>query len=508
MNGPNDNRYFDTVQLARENIHKYHPGDVVLECLKRLHAPNATEVANMSKQPPWTLLLLMKWAFQYGDFPSYDKKILRESDLNSLINLMHEVGNSVPLPSTANSPLVLLRPLGYQQFWHQQTSQTYWLARQAILFGKLESSHTFRSWFQEDTKTSIEDFIDLSIMVLSQFHKSNVHSLNQNFFCQVAHSFPPNCIAEFLSAISRTPVQLRDYLISLNEERRPNELYERTPLVRYPFLKLGDQYIWYTQNVLKHSLSDFIFDTLRRRDLAAFMDAFGPMFEGYVRLGIESTGISFLDEDKLRQLVGSGSKVVDFLIVEPDVNVFIDAKGVEVGLDGMTSYRPGDVTNAVKSSVIKGISQGLTIARLLRTGSHIPKADFTRSRNFLILVSYKDLFLGTAQEFHESYGKGRLDSILQGDPADTPIPLENVFIISIDEFEYLIACVLSSHSFGEILRPVQKRAADPNTRKLGLIQYLIDTYGDVLIPPFLRTEFENRVSAMARRFGVTLPPGN
>jgi hypothetical protein len=458
MSSSNDNRYYDAFKMVRNRILKYNAEEIVLQCLKRLHASNANDVENMRKQPPWILLLLMKWTIQHGEFTTYNKKALSQSDLNSLINLMHKVSNSVPLPLTANSPLVLLRPLGYRQFWHQQISEPHWLARQAILFGKLDSSHTFRRWFQEETKTSIEDFIDLSIMVLSQFHKSNVHSLNKNFFCQVAHSFPPNCIAEFLSAISRTPVQLCDYLISLDEERRPNELYEPTPLVRYPFLKLDDQYVWYTQNVLTHSLSDFIYDTLRRRDLAAFMNAFGPMFEGYVRLGIESTGIPFLDEEKLRQLVGSGSKVVDFLIVEPDVNVFIDAKGVEVGLDGMTSYRPGDVTNAVKSSVIKGVSQGLTIARLLRTGAHIPNADFTRSRNFLILVTYKDLFLGTAEEFYESYGKGRLDSILQGDLTDTPIPLENVFIISIDEFEYLIACVLSSHSFGEILRPVQQRA--------------------------------------------------
>ena len=87
----------------------------------------------MSRQPPWTLLLLMKWAIQYGDLTTYDKKALGESDLNLLINLMHEVSNSVPLPNKPADPLVLLRPLTYQQFWHQQSSEPHWLARQAIL---------------------------------------------------------------------------------------------------------------------------------------------------------------------------------------------------------------------------------------------------------------------------------------------------------------------------------------------------------------------------------------
>jgi hypothetical protein len=501
LNHGNDSRYFDAFKKVRNRIRNYDAGAIALQCLDRLHAPNADEVDNMRRQPPWILLLLLKWTIQYGDFTSYGKKILLEPDLNSLINLMHDVSNAAPLPRETDHPLVLVRPLGYQQFWHQQPPQHISLARQGLLFGKLDPSHTFRRWFQEETMISVDDFIDLSVMIFSMFQQPNVHSITLDSFSAVAHSFPANCISQLLSAISRTPAQLREYLTTLHEERRANELYERTPLVRYPLLKLGNQHLYYTRNVLMHSLSDFIYDTLRRRDAGKFMNAFGPMFERYVRTAIESTAIAFRDEESIRRMVGRDSQVVDFLIVESDVNVFIDAKGVEVGLEGMTSYRPGDVTNAMKSSVVKGITQGMNVVRSLRKLQCLPEVDFTRSRNFLLVVTFKDLFLGTGQEFYESYAKSRLDSALQGDLQDAPIPLENVFIISIDEFDYLISCAVSSRlSFAQILRPTQERGANPDTKRLMLIQYLQDMCGDVPVAAYLKAELDHRVEAMRPRF--------
>lgn len=128
--------------------------------------------------------------------------------------------------------------------------------------------------------------------------------------------------------------------------------------------------------------------------------------------------------------------------------------------------------------------------------------------HFLILVTFKDLFLGTGQDFYDCCAGSRLDSALQGDPRDAPIPLENIFIISIDEFDYLIACVPSSHSsFGRILRPAQETGANPNTKQLMLIQYLQQTYGDVPTPPYLKQEMEHRLSVISGRFGGERPTG-
>ena len=83
--------------------------------------------------------------------------------------------------------------------------------------------------------------------------------------------------------------------------------------------------------------------------------------------------------------------MVDSLIQELDGNVFVDAKGVEVGHFGMTSHRSEVVADKTKTSVIKGISQALETAASLvgREGFRI-EAD----RNYLLVVTFKPLSLG------------------------------------------------------------------------------------------------------------------
>jgi hypothetical protein len=55
-----DNRYFEVFKQARNKIRKYDITDIVLGCLERLHSPDAETLENLSRQPPWNLLLLMK----------------------------------------------------------------------------------------------------------------------------------------------------------------------------------------------------------------------------------------------------------------------------------------------------------------------------------------------------------------------------------------------------------------------------------------------------------------
>ena len=495
------NNYFEAFKRIRNGIGKYDAREIVLGCLQRLHAKEAETIQNMQRQPPWNQLLLIKWAVVYGDFTSNGKRTLTQQDLNGLLNSITNIGGSVPLPQTVNHPLVLLRAIGYQQFWHQEIRHPIALLRQGILFGKLDRSHSFQRWFEEETSVSLDNFIDLSFMVYARFCEPDIHFIHEAFFQPVAASFPPACVANFLQATSRTPVQLREYLVGLEtESHEPSEYYERTPLVRFPFLDLGGRYFYYSFKVLMHSLANFAYDTLRQRDPQAFMEKFGRIFEDYVLLGIASTGVRFYDEEALRRFVQRDSHVVDGLVLDADVNVFVEAKGVEVGHLGMTSYRPGDVTNAVKSSVIKGISQGMDVVRVLTKLNSLPGGNLTRSRNFLLLVTYKDLFLGTGQDFYESFGGVRLESALGCAMQDAPIPLDQIYIVSIDEFDYLIACIASGKSsFSQVFGHAYQKDSDPNTKRLNLIQHLKEMCGDVDVPQYLKAERDYRLTSISER---------
>lgn len=497
--------YFAAFKKLRNRLKKYDAGAVVLACIERLHLPDANTARQMSRQPPWVLLMLMKWAIIYGDFSNYDKIALTDGELNRLINMMHAIENAAPLPTDNLTMLGLLRPLAYQQFWHQQDLSLESIVRQAIYFDGLSSGHTFRRWFKEDTGIEINDFLELAFMVMASFVGGKIRYVEDSFFSK-ATGYPPRTADNFFAIISKTPDEIKKYLVEVNKDRQgsPSEWREQTPLIRYPLLRLGIRHYSYSRRLLAHALHSLVYDTLRRRDPNAFMDKFGHMFEEYVREALQSANIEFLDEKAILQMVEGRSKVTDFLIVESHVNVFIDAKGIEVGHLGMTSHCADVVADKLKTSVVKGIVQGIELVSALRSSSSAMHVNWDTSRNFLLLVTYKDLLLGTGQDFYEVYAKERLTAALNHPPDKLCIPLEHIYIISANEFDCLIGCIMERRvTFSDILKDAVSKDGQSQTKKLQLVQHLYDSFGKIQIPQYALRKFEELTDRVKQRFADT-----
>ena len=65
-----DIQYNEAFKQVRNKLRNYATKDVVLNCITRLNAPDANSIQNMRMQPPWRLLLLLKWSFIFGEFDS------------------------------------------------------------------------------------------------------------------------------------------------------------------------------------------------------------------------------------------------------------------------------------------------------------------------------------------------------------------------------------------------------------------------------------------------------
>jgi len=417
--------------------------------------------------------------------------------------MMHDVDGAVPLPSKDVTMLRLVRPVAYQQFWHQQETFMFGFARQALLFDALPSNHTFQQWFKSETGVSINDFLELALIVAAPFFQPTTHYIEEaKYFQNLAHTFSPETIPNFLKALAKTPDGLKQYLLSLEEERMANssEFREQSPLVRYPLLNLSGRYCYYSRRLLTHSLETFVYDTLRGRKSEEFMNRFGGLFQNYIDYVLTESGLKFYDENEISKFVQESNNRTDFLITEPGVNLFVEAKGVEVGHLGMTSYRPDVVTDRVKSSVVKGIQQGMNMVVALRRSLNRPQIDLDRANNFLLLVTYKDLLLGTGIDVYESYARDRLNSILGNDLGNSPIPLEHICIISTEEFDHFIAYAMSQRcNLAKMFREVSVRNKEPRTRVLFLSQHLKSIYGDVEMPTYLKRKADDYVGRVGAR---------
>lgn len=273
--------YYEAFKQVRNRIRKHDASEVVRGCIARLHAPDVASVERMRFQSPWILLLLIKWAILHWDFIPRRKKPLTDADLDRLITMMHDVEEAVSFPSTIKTPLSLMRPIAYQQFWHQEETFIFGFARQALLFDSLPSNHTFEQWFQVETGISINKFLELALIVAVPFFQPRTHYIEESkYFQNLAHTFPPEAIASFLKALAKTPDGLKQYLVSLEEETKASdsEFRERSPLARYPLLNLAGRYYYYSRRLLTYSLETFVYDTLRAHDSEGFMNRFGGLF--------------------------------------------------------------------------------------------------------------------------------------------------------------------------------------------------------------------------------------
>ena len=335
-----------------------------------------------------------------------------------------------------------MRNLAFQQLWLQEeTEDKVRLARQMFLFGNLQDNHTFKREFKQDSGIEVNHFIELSLSLIGRFIWDNqADNVTESWFDSLQASYPSGTIKKFLGHLSGDIDKVKTYLEQDTGANRDisYEIYEQSPLMRYPLLKDNDKYHVYSIILLLHSLQSFIYDTLKAKSPNTFVNKFGKIFEKYVDRGIDYMGLPYKYEHTLQKKLGGG-KAVDFLVVDDNRNILIDAKGVEMNQLGMVGHRPEVILDKTKTSVMKGIQQGTEVADKLKDNSQIDGFQ-TGCENFLLVVTYKDFYVGNGKTFYEAIGRDgreRIDEI-RAEYDASQLPYENMYFISIDDFDYLV----------------------------------------------------------------------
>ena len=157
----------------------------------------------------------------------------------------------------------------------------------------------------------------------------------------------------------------------------------------------------------------------------------------------------------------------------------------------MVEHNPSIVADRAKPSVFKAIIQGVRTVEALRASSRLSSRDWTRKNNFLIVVTYKELFFGTGNVFYEGIALEKLDKELGGDPTKQVIPLEHMYFISIDEYDWLInAAYKKQVDISSIILKAARLDADSKTSCFTLSQHLSADYKELSQPDYLEEEFD------------------
>ncbi len=323
-------------------------------------------------------------------------------------------------------------------------------------------------------------------------------------FVLIEKGLSPGAVDKFFGLLGKSTKELHAWLSSTPHVgmRVFDQKILPTPLLEFPLLLEKDTYHIFFIPLLIRALESIVYRRLRTKDPSSFGIHFGRIFESYLERCLSDAGVRFWNEMALKRVLRRDQKCVDFLIVEDDCNILIDAKGVEMSVRGRVSSSAEIVAGAVKDSAMKAIEQAQSTMRelcSLTDAASIPKG--TKAA-FLLVVTMEPLYLGPCSEFEATFGDFVRPKLSKEYGNDLPIPLDHVFFLSAGEFERLLARVRFKRcGIVKALRFARDRDPHAVTRRMDFGQHLEDLCSEERNLPLISNALEHiahRCAARAR----------
>ncbi len=218
------------------------------------------------------------------------------------------------------------------------------------------------------------------------------------------------------------------------------ELDEHSPFEKKPVLIHNGLYIPYSNLLLKSAFKNNIYDFFKKYELdfLSGKGIFGMQFENHIAKGIKYLGCDFMRENAIEKIIGQKKKCADFLIKDNNSMIIIDAKGTELNHISRVNHEPEQLQKHLENQIEKALVQIFSTAYHLNNNDNYN--NFTT--RYALIVTYKEYAFGSLNDELNNCTKQSLIEKLdrQGLCGSLDlVPFENIFVISIDDFDYLIA---------------------------------------------------------------------
>lgn len=493
-------KYFRSVKKIKNLIGKYDEFAILDACLRYLHAPAKNDVEYLHRHP-WLVMLVIKWAFVGKSKIYYARNILDNKSFMRILQGTHNLGSLIKMPNSYVHVNLFMRNMAYQQFMYQHPFSISQLGRQLMLFGVLPKNHSLKKWFEGKYGLSCNEFIELSFALIAYFMNESNRTLVLTWFQPLFEMYSKHTVYNFLNAISVDSGQLQKGLVSYNRSKGGYaEYYEQTPFVNFPLIKHEGKYICTSQHILYRCIESFIYDSMKADDSSRFMSYFGDIFENYILNGLDYADITYMREKDIKRYLPENVKCVDYLIDAQGSNIFIDAKAVEMPYLGKVSDNPDVILGKVKNTAIKAIEQAFKLNEfLLKSNSEaLPKF---KEKSYLLVVTYKELYLGNGEVVYEAVAQKQIDIIAKSVEPAAAIDLSRIYFITIEHFDYIMSLV-KNHGIqiDDIIEKAISNDRKASTKKFDFSQHISTLCENVDIPEYLEKETSN----MLEKFKATV----
>ncbi|MGO4307978.1 GapS1 family protein [Cupriavidus sp. RAF12] len=469
-----------TAIMAR--LRQFSAASVVVRAFEILRSAPQDPVEELATAP-WLTLLIVKWALQDPLMHYRTGASISRAEMDSIRQLLWQQSNGRRRDGgRPRSVFLMLRALMYPQLEFQRQA-TLGFLRWPALYARLPANSISRRQFKAALGVEPNVFIDIAFALFAQI-------LNGH------HAFKRDILAPLRAAYGRDldtvcNILVRDLADLRLELQKPQasriagklELYEFPYVKRFPLLHTtnGELHSWHPL-VFARGVEDAVHLRLSEHYGGEYSRSFSRVFEKYVTELTDGIGYPRLTEEELKTVVSRHSSAVEAILELPTCNVLIEAKMSLFADDVLLT----DDENTVFSKTERcrdAINQGWNVGKIIREHTDFGNR-YRKPTDFLIVVTSRDLLLGGGRMLVDLFRPGAFAA--PDEDSGKKLPLNNVFIMGIEDFECLMGCVAAKKvDLEKVLHRAATANVDGRTGRLYFTHFLADETSDIPSPPLI-----------------------
>ncbi len=474
--------YDEAAKSVRNRLRSYSAVSVVRLALDLSNASRDKEPLDQLQQLPWITFLIVKLVLEDKMTVLYDGKSCPREVFDFCRQTLWNAEKVPAANDDRGSVYLMFRSLIQAQLPFQK-KPTFDFLRWPALIARLDQTHPVREQFVIRLGMEPDVFICVCYAVYVPVISGSC-IIKRDYFKPLLSAFDP-AVERFLSEFARDLYQLRSELrkqlsarIAANIEVRPKqESYEFPWLSNYPLLRDGaENFVIWHPLIFARGMELAVHKRLSE-NRSGYADSFSKVFERYVLELLNDAGLNYLSEHAYKEVVGNDKNAVEAIFTNDGVNVFIESK--------MTAYSEALTLSDLRpvvwtelKRVYEAMIQGWRVSARLRGGG-LPNWECTDSKeNFLVVVTSQQTSCATGVHMERMFRPGTLDPSQARKNGPTTeqlelLPLTNIVIVSIEEFEHLMGCVQNKEiDLVSFLREVSAAHSDPKTSVMFVDQML------------------------------------
>ncbi|MDR6493514.1 GapS1 family protein [Paraburkholderia sp. 22099] len=472
----------EAYRSIRNRLRKYSASSIIDAALLILWNPPTDRLKEI-RSAPWLTLLIVKWALQDGLVNLRLGPPIPMDEMNRIRQELWDMPETVRDDTAPKNIFLMLRKLMHAQVEFQRPESRGFM-RWPALYARIPENRKERGQFRNAFGMEPDVFMVLSFALYAAVLDGNL-PLRRDWMLPLRETYGA-CVDGIYEIFSRNIASLRDELRKDAAQKIHGmaELYEFPYVKRFPLVQLrdGSVHCWH-RLVFARGIEEIVH--LRLSDLYGeeYTRSFSRVFEDYVtELAIES-GVSLMTEAAYKEIAGGHAPAVEAVIDgDGDCNILVEAK-MSLFADDVLLQDSSIVAHRKTKRVRDAITQGWKVGGLIRDNPVFGER-FQKQQDFLLVVTSRELYVGGGEMLQRLYPADEFG--YPDHDAARRLPLSNVFVMGIEEFERVMGCVrIGEVKLPDLLREAALANQDGRTSRMFFSDFLKGYVKEWTLPSIL-----------------------